>query len=89
MKFDLLSGDNQGKAEGDVLENMVNGLADILGLQWRGADRLKGSPEGNTWAITDAAQLVGYTDRTTFSANQRGAANQRAAANQDHWSLAA
>lgn len=43
----------QGKAEGDVLENVVNAIADVLGLNWHGADRLKGSQEGGTWASID------------------------------------
>jgi len=45
---------DQGKAEGDVLENVVNALADLfLGPQPK-ANRLNGSPDGNTWAKTDA-----------------------------------
>jgi Ca2+-binding RTX toxin-like protein len=47
-------GSDQGKAEGDVLENVVNALADLfLGPQQK-ANRLNGSPDGNTWAKTDA-----------------------------------
>ena len=45
----------QGQAEGDVLENVVNALADLfLGPQQK-EDRLNGSPDGNTWARTDAS----------------------------------
>ncbi|MBP6788259.1 MAG: hypothetical protein KA170_11765 [Candidatus Promineofilum sp.] len=44
------NGGTQGKAEGDVLENVVNALADlILGPQSK-AERLNGNPNGNTWA---------------------------------------
>ncbi len=46
-KAEINSG--QGNAEGDVLENVVNALADlILGPQVK-ARRLNGSPVGNTW----------------------------------------
>ncbi|QAU34865.1 calcium-binding protein [Janthinobacterium sp. 17J80-10] len=50
----------QGKAEGDVLENVVNALADTLGLNWHGADRLKGNPEGGTWASIEDRNIF-YT----------------------------
>lgn len=65
--------DKQGYAKGDVLENIVNGLADLIGLNWKDTDRLRGNPNGNTWADltqTDETQTVGnglkYTDRNTF-----------------------
>ncbi|MDB5960238.1 MAG: hypothetical protein JWP59_1532, partial [Massilia sp.] len=62
---DLLIGGSQGRAIGDVLENVVNALGDMLGVFDGGAvSRLKGNPAGNTWAeVTDGA---GYTGRTTF-----------------------
>ncbi|MBI3093243.1 MAG: hypothetical protein HYY97_00050 [Rhodocyclales bacterium] len=45
----------QGQAEGDVLENVVNALADLfLGPQAK-ADRLNGSSDGNTWAKADSS----------------------------------
>ena len=60
---DLTSGNSQGKAEGDVLENVVNALADVLLGPNSGID-LNGSPEGNTWA-KDTARLKNenYTGR--------------------------
>jgi Ca2+-binding RTX toxin-like protein len=54
----------QGKAEGDVLENIVNALADMMGLGWQGAARLKGSLDGNTWAVI--ADVGGNSGRNTF-----------------------
>ncbi|MBI3093245.1 MAG: hypothetical protein HYY97_00060 [Rhodocyclales bacterium] len=62
---DLITGNSQGQAEGDVLENIVNALADLfLGPQAQ-AQRLNGSPDGNTWwSTTDT--VVGqdaYTGR--------------------------
>jgi len=59
-------GSPQGKAEGDVLEKIVNGLADILGLGWQGEARLKGNADGNTWWITDSQAGQGFADRNTF-----------------------
>ena len=57
------SNSDQGKAEGDVLENTVNALADlILGPDRPTEQKLKGSPEGNTWAST-ADPAVGYSGR--------------------------
>jgi hypothetical protein len=60
----------QGKAEGDVLENVVNALADLL--LGRTHQRLNGSPEGNTWASIQApagGNAAGaYTGRETFYA---------------------
>jgi hypothetical protein len=47
----------QGKAEGDVLESVVNALADlILGPQAK-AQRLNGSPDGNTWAVVNTTDF--------------------------------
>jgi Ca2+-binding RTX toxin-like protein len=62
----------QGKAEGDVLESVVNALADlILGPQAK-AQRLNGSPDGNTWAVVNTTdfQAAGlpYTGRDAFYA---------------------
>jgi hypothetical protein len=44
--------DNQGKAEGDVLENLVNALGRML-LGVSAGRALKGNPNGNTWSIVD------------------------------------
>lgn len=55
---------NQGKAEGDVLENFVNAIAD-LALGPNRSEKLLGSPEGNTWSIVDDEN--GYTGRDSFS----------------------
>lgn len=61
---DLLFGDSQGQAEGDVLENVVNALADLfLGPQ---DQRLNGSPQGNTWWSTGDIDL--YTGRDKLHA---------------------
>ncbi|WP_245711350.1 putative Ig domain-containing protein [Paracidovorax valerianellae] len=63
---DLLAGAGQGKAEGDLLENLVNVLADtVLGTQAK-ADRLKGNTEGGTWALTQDED--GYSGRDRFYA---------------------
>jgi|APLak6261671648_1056085.scaffolds.fasta_scaffold01641_2 pimeloyl-ACP methyl ester carboxylesterase len=60
-KAEINSG--QGQAEGDVLENVVNALADlILGPQLK-TDRLNGSAEGNTWWDTQN-KIVGDTTYT-------------------------
>jgi Ca2+-binding RTX toxin-like protein len=58
----LAAGDGQGRAEGDVLENVANALARML--LGPGATRLKGSPEGNTWATIDDGG--GYTGRESL-----------------------
>ena len=58
----------QGKAEGDVLENVVNALADLcLGPQVPAA-RLNGSPDGNTWWSTTNLPSSTYTGRDAFYA---------------------
>jgi hypothetical protein len=55
----------QGQAEGDVLENIVNALADlILGPQIK-AQRLNGSPDGNTWNLGNTT--VGAADYGRFT----------------------
>lgn len=48
------SAGTQGAAEGNVLENVINGLADLLGMGWKDGDRLKGNPDGGTWADINA-----------------------------------
>jgi Ca2+-binding RTX toxin-like protein len=59
------SDSDQGKAEGDVLENTLNALADlVLGPTTDGKPRLKGSPVGGTWAETK--DKGDYTGRDTF-----------------------
>jgi Ca2+-binding RTX toxin-like protein len=55
---------NQGKADGDTLERVVNALADMLGMGWKDSERLKGSLDGNTWALTTGP--TGYSGRTMF-----------------------
>ena len=56
----------QGKADGDSLENVVNGLAAVLGIK---AD-LKGNPSGGTWALirTDGQTRAegDFSDRNDF-----------------------
>lgn len=57
-------GDYQGKAEGDVLENVVNALADlILGPQPK-TNRIYGNPDGNTWA--SVPDIGTYSGRDSF-----------------------
>ena len=52
----------QGKAEGDVLENVVNALgATLIGSPYT---RIKGSPDGNSWANLDGTGE--YAGRTQF-----------------------
>jgi Ca2+-binding RTX toxin-like protein len=61
----LLTGSDQGKAVGDVLENVLNAMADMLGLSDAGVTKhLSGNPAGNTWAIIEDAG--GYTGRDSF-----------------------
>lgn len=56
---------SQGKAEGDVLENVLNALADlVLGPTVASSNRLKGSPIGGTWA--EPTSKDGYTGREAF-----------------------
>jgi Ca2+-binding RTX toxin-like protein len=54
-----VAGQDQGKAEGDVMENVVNALADLALPSTH--TRLKGSPDGGTWYLTDSP--TGYTGR--------------------------
>jgi Ca2+-binding RTX toxin-like protein len=58
------SSSSQGKAEGDVLENVVNALADLT----LGPNHviLRGSPDGGTWANID--DFNGYTGRASLHA---------------------
>jgi Ca2+-binding RTX toxin-like protein len=59
----------QGKAEGDVLENVVNALTRMFGAANAGA--LKGNPSGNTWADMDdtlANGSVVFTGRKSLYA---------------------
>ena len=66
----LAVGGDQGKAEGDVLENVVNALGYML-LGASAGKTLKGSPDGNTWARFDddfPANTNGYTGRDSFFA---------------------
>lgn len=44
---------NQGLADGEPLENVVNALGRLLGRGWAETDRLKGSNTGGTWADID------------------------------------
>ncbi|MGK6306992.1 calcium-binding protein [Variovorax sp. DT-64] len=60
---DAVFGGSQGRAEGDVLERVLNALAD-LALGPASQQRLKGSPDGNTWhKVEDPA---GYSGRDKF-----------------------
>ncbi|WP_310451295.1 hypothetical protein [Sulfuritalea sp.] len=53
----------QGTAQGDVLENVVNALADVvLGPQVK-TDRLNGSPDGDTWWRTTEDLSASYSGR--------------------------
>ncbi len=52
-----------GKAEGDVLENVVSSLGTMLGVLSEG-NKLKGNLGGNTWHIT--SDEGGFTGRETF-----------------------
>lgn len=57
----LFFGNDQGKAIGDVLENTLNSMSRMLGLQ----GNLNGSPEGNTWAEMEA--VGGYSGRADLA----------------------
>jgi len=60
----LVSGSGQGKAEGDVLENVLNALGGMLvGSAY---SNLKGNTSGNTWAELKDDVANGYTGRDTF-----------------------
>lgn len=65
----LFVGDDQGKAIGDVFENVLNAFSDMLGLTPLGtigglAKHLEGNPNGNTWhRVEDEG---GYTGRASF-----------------------
>ena len=61
---DLLSGGSQGKAEGDLLEQLVNALADMVHGPQDKAKQLKGNPSGGTWARTKDQD--GYMGRDKF-----------------------
>ncbi len=57
----------QGKAEGDVLENMVNALAQMfLGDDKAASLKLNGNPNGNTWAEVENSDA--YTGREALYA---------------------
>ncbi|WP_141243668.1 calcium-binding protein, partial [Pseudomonas indica] len=57
----------QGKAEGDVLENMVNALARMfLGDDKAASLKLNGNPNGNTWAEVENSDA--YTGREALYA---------------------
>ncbi|HNG90683.1 MAG TPA: hypothetical protein PK858_10780, partial [Saprospiraceae bacterium] len=55
---------DQGQAEGNVLENVVNALGDLLLGPAGDWTRLKGNPNGGTWA--DKTGSNGYTGREDF-----------------------
>ncbi len=63
-------GTDQGKAEGDVLEYVVNALADLI-LGPAQLPALKGSLDGNTWAKLDqqliGAGITGYSGRDALA----------------------
>ncbi|HEX8989685.1 MAG TPA: hypothetical protein VF816_17135, partial [Rhodocyclaceae bacterium] len=55
-----------GKCEGDVLETVVNALADLLLGPANAGSRLKGDPEGNTWWSIENIPNTEYTGRDAF-----------------------
>lgn len=57
----LFGAGDQGKSEGDVLENVLNALAELC---VPGAKRLNGSTTGNTWATI--VDKDGYTGRDSL-----------------------
>ena len=60
---------DQGEAEGDVLENMVNALAQMFLGDQAESVKLNGNPAGNTWhLIEDAKDGVPYTGREALYA---------------------
>ncbi|MBN8476933.1 hypothetical protein [Sulfuritalea sp.] len=67
------SNGGQGKAEGDVLENTVNALADLILGPQKKADRLNGNLNGNTWADTADTTVGGrnYAGRDGLHAKLR------------------
>jgi VCBS repeat-containing protein len=76
------TGGTQGKCEGDVLENIVNALADML--LGPGSGTLKGDPIGNSWwSIADIPENNGikYTGRNSFYAKLDDILKQAAGAN--------
>ena len=70
------NGEGNGKAEGDVLENILNAMADTLGLNWQQDQRLKGNPNGNTWHET--SDKDGYSGRDTFYTKLRAIETSKA-----------
>ncbi|MFY8041627.1 MAG: hypothetical protein ACOVOD_01755, partial [Rhodoferax sp.] len=59
----------QGKAEGELLENVIKGLGNVLGLSNAGGDwtKLKGNPAGATWF--EVLQQGEYTGRDQLQKN--------------------
>lgn len=60
----IVLGLDQGIAEGDVLENIVNGLATMLGGPQPDIRRLVGDTSGNTWSVIEDRN--GHTGRDSF-----------------------
>lgn len=58
----------EGKAEGDVLENVVNALAkQMFGFDaWQDMKHLRGNPDGNTWADINDTKGNFYTGRESL-----------------------
>jgi len=66
---DLIFGESQGRAIGDIFENVLNAFSHMLGLAPLGhadgpAKHLEGNSAGNTWAEID--DKGPYTGRTSF-----------------------
>lgn len=59
---------DQGEAEGDVLENMVNALAQMILGDQAASVKLNGNPAGNTWHLIGTEDTAPYTDREALYA---------------------
>ncbi len=73
-----LFGNYQGKAEGDVLENVVNALADLVLGPRPKKERLTGSPDGATWAKVEFGSGSTYSGREALHARLAAITNSPA-----------